>query len=238
MEELLARGLRTEHSKCCDSLISAPEAERMVEGLRQHTLEQVGTRKWLDQQGWVQKLNVQSHHNARTHADEFVKDYLLSYDKVTVLIHELLLMEVWKEKLLPRLKKHLAKKVDSITTYLLISHEGNLANLLEVTLFHEQAIETIEEDHLIELVDWCNRRLQYLNTDAFKDAVHVERTAKVWECMHNVVRGICLALLQYSSCLPSAGSIGPDRGRRIGRQAEGQSTLGCHMQCDHHSLSF
>lgn len=157
----------------------APDAERLVESLRQHRIEQVGSADWLEQQGWIEKLNVQSHHNARCHADEFVKDFLVSYDKVTLLVHELLLMEVWKERLLPHLKSHLAAHVDSVTTYLLVSHEANLANLLEITLFHEQALENIDEDYLVELVDWCHRKLQYLNGDAHDDASHEERTAKV-----------------------------------------------------------
>lgn len=151
----------------------------MVDSLREYTVDQVGSKLWMEQQGWIEKLNVQSHHNARSHADEFVKDFLVSYDKVTLLVHELLLMEVWKECLLPKLKKHVASKMDSITTYLMITHDANLANLLEVTLYHEQALDHIEADHLIELVDWCHRQLQYLNTDARKDAAHVERTTQV-----------------------------------------------------------
>jgi zinc finger MYND domain-containing protein 10 len=178
MEDLLARGMQAGRG-ANKNLLTAPEAERIVDSLQKFSLEQIGCSQWLEQQDQVQRLNVQSHHNAMEHADEFVKDLLVSYDKVTTLVHELLLMEIWNEKLLPLLKKHLAKRVDSITVYVLTSHEANLANLLEVTLFHEQAMEDMEEDHLIELVDWCQRQLHYLNTDAYKDAEYVERTAKV-----------------------------------------------------------
>ena len=178
MEDLLARGFQASGQAADQCLVLAPEAERMVEALRQHGIAEVGTPNWMEQQGAVHKLNVQSHYNAHAHADEFVKDYLVSFDKVRVLVHELLLMEVWKAHLLPHLKKHLAKKVDSITSYLLISHEADLANLLEVTLYHEQALDNIEEDFLMELVDWCSRQLQYLNSHAAADAAHVEHTAK------------------------------------------------------------
>lgn len=177
MEELLARGFQVGQGN--EALLVAPEAERLIDNLRKHALDDVGTSAWLEQQGWIEKLNVQSHHNARAHADEFVKDLLVSYDKVTTLVHELLLMEVWMGKLLPLMKKHLASKVDSITTYLLVSHESRLANLLEITLFHEQALDNIEDEHMIELVDWCHRKLQYLNTEAYADAKYEERTAKV-----------------------------------------------------------
>lgn len=40
--------------------------------------------------------------------------------------------QVWKDKLFPLLKQHLAEQVDSVTSYLLLYHEAALANLLEV----------------------------------------------------------------------------------------------------------
>jgi hypothetical protein len=179
METLLARGFQSGAQGASESLLLAPEAERIVECLREHDIEQVGTSKWLEQQEWVQKLNVQSHHNATSHADEFVKDFLVSYDKVNVLIHELLVMEIWREKLLPHLKKHLATKVNSVTVYLLISHEAALANLLEITLFHDQALDNVQDDYLLELIDWCQRQLHYLNKEAYSDAVPCDRVAMV-----------------------------------------------------------
>jgi hypothetical protein len=179
MESLLARGLQTGVQNVSDFLLLASEAEIIVENLRVHDIDQVGTSKWLEQQEWVQKLNVQSHHNATSHADEFVKNFLVSYDKLNVLIHELLLMEVWRDKLLPHLKKHLAKKVNSVTVYLLISHEADLANLLELTLYHDQALDIIHDDYMLELIDWCQRQLHYLNMGAHTDAVPCERSATV-----------------------------------------------------------
>jgi hypothetical protein len=40
--------------------------------------------------------------------------------------------QVWKERLFPLLKDHLAHEVDSVTSYQLLYHEAALANLLEV----------------------------------------------------------------------------------------------------------
>ena len=177
MQDLITRGDRL--GSTCPNILTAPEAERIVESLRIFGVEDVGTSKWLEQQGWIEQLNLQAHHNAHSHADEYVKELLISYDKVSTLVHELLLMEVWTEKLLPYLKKHLAKKVDSITAYLLIFHEANLTNLLEIVLFHDESIQAIDEDHMLELVDWCHRQMRYLNTKAYQDALPVELTAKV-----------------------------------------------------------
>jgi hypothetical protein len=38
--------------------------------------------------------SLQAHCNAQAHSDEFVMEYLVSYDKVTTLIHDLLVIEV------------------------------------------------------------------------------------------------------------------------------------------------
>lgn len=68
----------------------------------------------------------------------------------------------------PLLRSHLLTESDSVTHHLLLYHEAALANLLEVCLFHQQACEALGEDALLELNDWCHRKLIYLNNDAIK----------------------------------------------------------------------
>lgn len=106
------------------------------------------------------------------------------------------MVQIWKAKVLPHLKKHLAKKVDSVVYYTVFYHEATLANLLEVcihphlslwqcvpsniglmppippqvTLFHSHAAEAASEDALLELVDWCHRKAIYLNNQGHEDA--------------------------------------------------------------------
>lgn len=46
------------------------------------------------------------------------------------------LLQGWKHKVLPHLYKHLAKKVDSAMSYMLVYHEVTVANLLEVRVLH------------------------------------------------------------------------------------------------------
>ncbi len=93
-------------------------------------LHQVGTREWADQHDAIEKLNLQvghfqvlpdwmqivalnlssfamllqAHHNAQSHSDEFVMEALVSYDKLGIIIHDLLAYEVI-EKLLPSHRK-------------------------------------------------------------------------------------------------------------------------------------
>lgn len=54
---------------------------------------QYGTPAWLDQHDALQQLNLQAHLNAQAHSDEFVKEALVSHDRVTLLVRELLAAE-------------------------------------------------------------------------------------------------------------------------------------------------
>ena len=54
----------------------------------------MGTPAWFDQHDALEQLNLQAHLNAQAHSDEFVKEALVSLDKVTVLVQELLVAEV------------------------------------------------------------------------------------------------------------------------------------------------
>ena len=101
----------------------------------------------------------------------------MSLDKLALLVRELLVIEAWRERVLPHLAAHLAERVDPVLTYLVLYHEASLANLLEVTLFHQHACEAVGEDALIELADWCHRKLLYLNAGAHDAAEFKERTA-------------------------------------------------------------
>ena len=78
--------------------LGAHDAERLIESLRDFEVDDVGSARWTEQRESLERLNVQAHHNAVTHSDEFVKEFLVSHDKVKTLVRELLVAEVWKEK--------------------------------------------------------------------------------------------------------------------------------------------
>lgn len=180
MQQLLARGLKPEGT-AEQALLMPPEAERMVESLTgTASAEDVGTPAWLKQHSWIEKLNLQSHANASAHAADFVCEYLVSHAKVNALVRELLVMEVWKENLMPLLSEHLANEVDSLTSYALIFHEANVSNLLEMVLYDEAAFEVMDDDHMVELVDWCIRKMTYLTTEAHTDAKPLKLSPQVF----------------------------------------------------------
>uniref|UniRef100_A0A061SCF1 Zinc finger mynd domain-containing protein 10-like n=1 Tax=Tetraselmis sp. GSL018 TaxID=582737 RepID=A0A061SCF1_9CHLO len=180
MEQLISRAHLQSEPDPSSVLLSASEGERIVEQLKEFSIDEVGSNAWFQQRDWIEQLNIQAHHNAQTHSDEFVMEALVSFDKITVLIHELLVIEVWKTKILPHIKHRLANEVDSIISYPVLYHEASVTNLLEVSLFHSNAVEAANEDALLELVDWSHRKAMYLNNDAHSFSDSPARTAKEW----------------------------------------------------------
>jgi hypothetical protein len=143
--------------------LGAHDAERLIESLRDFEVDDVGSARWTEQRESLERLNVQAHHNAVTHSDEFVKEFLVSHDKVKTLVRELLVAEVWKEKVYPLFDDEaLSKGVVATEVYLAHHHEATLCNLLEITFFHKDACEAAGDDALLELTDYCVRKLVYL----------------------------------------------------------------------------
>jgi hypothetical protein len=76
-------------------------------------------RSWMRQHETLEKLNLQSHHNASTNSDEFVMENVLTYDKLEVLLRELLSVEAWVENVLPKLLPHLTQR-NSLRVYFVV----------------------------------------------------------------------------------------------------------------------
>ena len=82
-------------------------------------------------------------------------------------MHELLVIEAWKEKVFPHFgKEALNQGMTNMNAYLAHYFEATLCNLLEISFFHQDACEAAGDDALLELTDYCNRKLIYLNTRA------------------------------------------------------------------------
>lgn len=59
----------------------------------------------------MQALNLQAHHNAAAHSDEFVKEALVLHDKMSMLVVELLAYEVQRTENTTVLKLFLLRNV-------------------------------------------------------------------------------------------------------------------------------
>ncbi|KAG2497473.1 hypothetical protein HYH03_004627 [Edaphochlamys debaryana] len=178
IEKLLQRGQDAQGGGVGSAVLSAHEAEHIIQQLQPLGIDEIGSTKWYQQHSWIEQLNMQAHHCAQTHSDEFVVELLVSLDRLHVLIHELLAMEAWMANAYPLLKEHLAASVDSASVYMLLYHQVVLANLLQIALHHAHASESLSEDYALELADWCSRCLVRLVAEGQALAEPRERTAE------------------------------------------------------------
>mmetsp|Transcript_8990 Transcript_8990/g.33923 ORF Transcript_8990/g.33923 Transcript_8990/m.33923 type:complete len:382 (+) Transcript_8990:72-1217(+) len=144
------------------ALLTPEDAERLAENLRSFRPDEVGGRDWMRQHEALQRLNMQAHQSAKTNSDEFVVEALLTFEKVSLLVKELLVVEAWKEKALPHLLENMDRGPASMRCYFVFYHEAVLCNLLETILFHDYGVEALQ-DSVLEFVDYCARKLTKLN---------------------------------------------------------------------------
>jgi hypothetical protein len=137
--------------------LSPFEAEAYVEGLRQFEVHEIGSSDWVKQHEKLEKLNLQAHQSAQAHADEYILEACLTFDKIELLVKDMLNTEAWKEFCFPILKDDVSKK-NSLKAYFCLYHEATILNLLEVFLYHDHACEALG-DNLIEVIDYCMRKL-------------------------------------------------------------------------------
>lgn len=110
------------------SLVNALEAESFVERLSPFSFDKIGTNRWNTQREWFEQLNLSAHHSAINNQDEFVVDKLMSHEKIPIVIHELLVIELFKAKVIPLLKEEMIDSFSkgSMKPYMLVSVSINV----------------------------------------------------------------------------------------------------------------
>ncbi|TYZ59386.1 hypothetical protein PybrP1_001604 [[Pythium] brassicae (nom. inval.)] len=143
-------------------LVLPPDAERMVESLKEQPLDTIGVAQdWIAHHHTMEKLNLQAHQSAQKKQDNFVIEALLTHQKLPAVIVNLLALELWKANVLPLLQCQ-DSEAASLRLYFIVYHEATLTNLLEVAFYHEHVVESLDDDLTIELVDYCVRKLSWL----------------------------------------------------------------------------
>ncbi|XP_068614645.1 zinc finger MYND domain-containing protein 10-like [Brachionichthys hirsutus] len=141
------------------------EAETFVQSLETFSLKEVGSARWLKQHESIEKLNMQAILSASAD-DEFVKDLLVSHTKIHVLVHEMILIEVWKDNVFPILcRLQDFNPTHTFQLYMVLHHEGTIINLLETVMFHKESHEAAD-DSVLDLVEYCHRKLTLLASKA------------------------------------------------------------------------
>eukprot|EP00929_Paragymnodinium_shiwhaense_P046737 TRINITY_DN23786_c0_g1_i1.p1 TRINITY_DN23786_c0_g1~~TRINITY_DN23786_c0_g1_i1.p1 ORF type:complete len:614 (+),score=124.73 TRINITY_DN23786_c0_g1_i1:62-1903(+) len=158
------------------------EVDYFVQDLEEFKLEEVGGTKWLTHHEHVEKLNWTAHKQAKDGHDEYVVDQFNMLERVPAIIYDLMLIEVWKERIWPLVKAKISN-FSSLRTYIPVYHEASLANLLEICLFHRTSCEEAG-DALVDVVDWCVRKLRYLlsrpNSELIKQIASAKEAAE-WD---------------------------------------------------------
>ncbi|KAJ8394871.1 hypothetical protein AAFF_G00042260 [Aldrovandia affinis] len=138
------------------------EAEGYVQNLEAFPLKDIGSPRWFRQHEYIEKLNMQAILNATESQDEFVKEQLVTLGKIPTLVHEMILVEVWKVKIFPVLcQLQDFNPQSTFPLYMVIHHEATIINLLETIMFHRESCEAAE-DSVLDLVDYCHRKLVLL----------------------------------------------------------------------------
>lgn len=145
------------------------EAEAFVSELRAFQVEHIGSDKWTQQRERIERLHLQAYHNIIQNSDEFVKDFIISYNKLSVLINELLVIEVWREKVFPLMLKNCKSPTSSFLTYIILYFETVIAGLLEILLYYRESCEIDDTDCFVDLVDYCHRRITELLSESDRE---------------------------------------------------------------------
>ncbi|XP_062853032.1 zinc finger MYND domain-containing protein 10 [Trichomycterus rosablanca] len=145
-----------------DSLLIHGEAEGFIQSLEKVALRDVGSPKWFRQHEYTEKLNMQAILHANANQEEFIKDLIVSLAKIPTLVHGMIVVEIWKQKVFPILcKLQDFTPKSTFPLYMVIHHEATIINLLETIMYHKESCEAAE-DAVVDLVDYCHRKLTLL----------------------------------------------------------------------------
>lgn len=99
--------------------LSVFEAECLVAKLRLLDLEKIGGSVWMSQHESLEKLNIQCHASAQSKHDEYVVNEIITQDKLSTVILNMVTLEIWKEKVFPLLVDKINEEL-SLKTYMIV----------------------------------------------------------------------------------------------------------------------
>ncbi|KAM4768711.1 zinc finger MYND domain-containing protein 10 isoform 2-T2 [Cyanocitta cristata] len=138
------------------------EAEALVRALQGTELRDIGGQGWLRQHEYVEKLNMHGILSASAGQEQLLTELLVTHTKIPVLIGELISVEIWKHKVFPVLcRLEDFKPRSTFPIYVVLHHEASIINLLETVFFYKEICESAE-DSILDLIDYCHRKLTLL----------------------------------------------------------------------------
>ncbi|XP_037707255.1 zinc finger MYND domain-containing protein 10 isoform X4 [Choloepus didactylus] len=169
---------------------------------------------WNQQHENLEKLNMQAILDATASQGEPIQELLVTHGKVPTLVEELIAVEMWKQKVFPVLcKLEDFKPQNTFPIYMVVHHEASIINLLETVFFHKEVCESAE-DTILDLVDYCHRKLTLLvarsgrgsppEEEGSQDSTPMQELKKQAELMEFEIALKALSVLRYiTDCVDS-----------------------------------
>ncbi|XP_069849579.1 zinc finger MYND domain-containing protein 10 [Dipodomys merriami] len=196
-------------------LLLPGEADVLIRGLRSFQLLEMGSEGWSRQHEHLEKLNMQAILDATVSQGEPIQELLATHGKIPTLVEELIAVEMWKQKVFPVLcKLEDFKPQNTFPIYMVIHHEASIINLLETVFFYKEVCESAE-DTVLDLVDYCHRKLTLLvartshgstpsEEEESQDITPMQELQKQAELMEFEISLKALSVLRYiTDCVDS-----------------------------------
>lgn len=139
-------------------MITKAEVEHFTEKLKTFPVEEFGSPAWLQQMLVIEKLNVEAHIQASKNQFEQVVDFIKTFDKFDVLVHELISADLNLSNAYPNIKPKLPQTAFA-RQFIVERSMSTLLNFIELIVFKP---ESLSSDGLLPLIDFCSRKLALL----------------------------------------------------------------------------
>ncbi|XP_030162711.1 zinc finger MYND domain-containing protein 10 isoform X2 [Lynx canadensis] len=195
-------------------LLLPGEAAVLVRGLRSFPLREIGSGGWNQQHENLEKLNMQAILDATASQGEPIQELLVTHGKIPTLVEELIAVELWKQKVFPVLcRLEDFKPQNTFPIYMVVHHEASIINLLETVFFHKEVCESAE-DAVLDLIDYCHRKLTLLvaqssrggppEEEECQSSTPMQELQKQAELMEFEIASKALSVLRYiTDCVDS-----------------------------------
>ncbi|KAF5290976.1 hypothetical protein FQA39_LY14507 [Lamprigera yunnana] len=157
-----------------DVLLST-EIDLYIDTMQSQRMENIGTRNWLEWHQRLQKLNQQALIEAAALKEEYVKESLITFGKVGVLVHEGILINIWKNKILPILLQMENDPSNTFIAYSVLYHEAVCVALLELIMYHGSTAEALG-DVAADLLNYTYGTVSQLLTFVMNKEEETEKT--------------------------------------------------------------
>ncbi|XP_045460692.1 zinc finger MYND domain-containing protein 10 [Harmonia axyridis] len=183
-----------------NSILLPTEIEFYIDTMKIQEMENLGSHQWLEWHSRLQKLNQEALIEASELKEEYVKETLISFGKVNLLIHEAILINIWKHKVLPQLLKMMPYPESTMIAYSVLYHEAVCVSLLELATYHSSFCEAMEDDAL-ELLDYCTGNVSLLLSIEYREPKTKESPKEELDRQRdNLIFDIgmkCLSIIRY-----------------------------------------